>query len=185
GVETCIKAGTRLFVGRPGGVLALDLPLKASATPVWQVKVEGTPASLLAANGRLFAVTREGRLYCFGANKGVPQTLREPTGPPPSADAAKALLDATKVRGGYCLVWGVGTGKLATALAVSGLRVMVLEADAAKANAFRRELSGVGLYGEKVAVLIGSPKDLELPPYLASLIVSEDLAGARIEPAGR
>src|SRR5262249_9625961 len=62
-----IKAGARLYGGADEEVFAVELPLKECGTPVsWRAKVDGTVASLLAADDKLFAVTRQGRLYCFG-----------------------------------------------------------------------------------------------------------------------
>ena len=50
-----------------------DLPAKPKI--VWQKAIDGTVAALAVANGRLYASTREGKLYCFGAEKVEPKTL--------------------------------------------------------------------------------------------------------------
>ena len=50
-------------------------PLPAGKPHIsWQAPIEGRPVHLLAADGRLFVSTREGRLYCFGAEAGDFQT---------------------------------------------------------------------------------------------------------------
>ncbi|HXG10454.1 MAG TPA: PQQ-binding-like beta-propeller repeat protein, partial [Gemmataceae bacterium] len=85
-VETMIKAGPRLYIGAPGMVLAIDLPLKKDEAAVsWRAAIDGTPASLLAADDRLFVVTREGRIYCFGGERVQPRThalMPAPPSPP-------------------------------------------------------------------------------------------------------
>ena len=58
-----------------------------------------------------------------------------------------------------------------------------MDADEQKVHAFRRQLIAAGLYGERVAVHVGDPLTFPFPPYLANLMVSEDLAKAGIEPA--
>jgi hypothetical protein len=100
--------------------------------------------------------------------------------------AAKAhdLLTETGVRGGYCVAWGVGTGRLITELVrQSDLHVIAVEPDAGRAESFRAEMCRAGLYGERVAALTARPGDVDLPPYLAELMVSEDLdeAGATLD----
>jgi outer membrane protein assembly factor BamB len=180
--EALIKAGSRLYLGSAGRVLALDLPLKEGAAPSWEAKVEGTVASLVAADDRLFAVTREGRIYCFGGPQVKPVTYRPM---PPVAEAAdgnrkaeaRAVLDATGVREGYGVVWGVGDGRLVPELArQSRLHLLVIERDAAKVQKFRERMVAADLYGERVAVHQGDPLTFPLPPYFASLMVAEDVA---------
>ncbi|MGQ9731761.1 MAG: outer membrane protein assembly factor BamB family protein [Candidatus Zipacnadales bacterium] len=62
-------AGSRLYGSTKNGVVAaIELPQGGTDLQVaWQTQVDGEPYSMLAANGRLIVVTREGRIYCFGA----------------------------------------------------------------------------------------------------------------------
>lgn len=180
-----IKAGSRLYAGRKGGVVAFALPLPESgaATPAWEVELEGTAASLLAADDRLFVVTLEGTLAAFGANDDAPAAplhYELPAAPLPvvaaGASEADAILSASGVRAGYCALWGAGSTDLATQLLhQTDLRLVLLEPDAQKANAFRALLREAGLGGERVSVLVADPQEVDLPPYLASLMVAGDL----------
>src|SRR5204862_1774162 len=63
-----IKAGSRLYAGAPGKVLAVSLPLPKAGWPdvTWEFPVSGTPATVITADDRLFVVMQEGRLLCFG-----------------------------------------------------------------------------------------------------------------------
>jgi len=73
-------------------------------------------------------------------------------------------------------VWGVGTGRLAEELArQSDLHIIVVDPDKDKIEALRRSLDEAGLYGARIATHVGEPLSFQFPPYLASLIVSEDL----------
>jgi outer membrane protein assembly factor BamB len=188
-LEVLTRAGTRLYGAAEGLVLAYDLPLhRAGARPSWQARVEGRPAQLVAGAGHLFVSTREGRLYCFGGDEGEPQTYPRPRAEPPPADqwAAKAesILTTTGARDGYCVAWGVGSGRLIHQIVrQSRLYVIAVEPDAQKVVDFRKAMADAGLYGERVAVLHDDPDTVDLPPYLASLMVSEDPDTAGIDLA--
>ncbi len=180
--ETLIKAGSRLYGSAANRIFAFEPPLEKDGTPAitWQHEIEGTPVSLLAADDRLFAVTLEGRIYCFGPEQAEPKRHAWNPTPPEPADQwtaeAKAILETTGVREGYCVVFGVGASRLITELVrQSDLRIIAVESDLKKAATVRDQLIAAGLYGERVAVHHGDPRTFPLPPYLASLVVVPDL----------
>jgi len=189
-VDTLIRAGFRVYLGSPGQISAVELPLVKGMAPVtsWKASVEGNPVSLIAADDRLFAVTLEGRIYCFGPERTEQvksYTLKAPSQPPTDewTKTTKTILDTTKVREGYCVSWGVGSGRLIAELVrQSKLHVIAIEPDPEKALAMRRQFITAGLYGERIVVHRGDPLNFALPPYLASLMVSEDLSKAGVEP---
>ena len=176
-----LQAGARLYgCGGPGQVLAFDLPHEGHPVKVsWRGTVEGEVTDMLAADNRLFVVTRQGGIYCFGAAAGAPRRYPLATDAAPSTNAmtarAKDILTQSGVTGGYCLLWGGGTGQLAAALAAqSALRIIAIEPDEAKVASLRQQYTREGLYGTRIAVYTGNPNTLLLPPYLAELIVAED-----------
>jgi outer membrane protein assembly factor BamB len=180
-----IKAGSRLYVGSAGRLLAFSLPLdeKGEAKPVWEATIEGTPVSLIAADDRLYASTLEGRLYCFGVASAAPAQPHKHALPGQalvSSSAAKAraeeILKSSGVSAGYCLIIGAGDGSLAGELARQGnLRIVVVEPDAAKARACREKFRAAGLGGDRASVIVAEPSQISLPPYVASLAVAEAL----------
>jgi outer membrane protein assembly factor BamB len=193
GVESVIKAGPRLYAATADGVCAVELPLPAGAggppAVSWRAAVGGKPANLLAADGRLFVVTLDGHIHCFGPGQVEPIVHDLPPAPAAGASSefARAAVEATGVREGYAVVWGVGSGRLVADLVrLTNLHLIVVEPDAAKVEAARRELQAAGLYGDRVAVHRGDPHTFSLPPYLASLMVSEDpvLAGVPLDATG-
>ena len=179
-----MKAGNRLFLAGDDMVAAVELDSDAATcTVTWEAQVPGEPWTMLAADDRLFVVTREGWLGCFGSGGGRPRTRR----PRPAAASrkspwtqkARAILEATRKREGYCVVAGVGSGRLAEELVrQSKLFVIAVDDDAEKVDAARRRLDRLGLYGTRVSV--HNAKLPDLPPYLADLIVSEDPAAAGV-----
>ncbi|NOZ23257.1 MAG: PQQ-binding-like beta-propeller repeat protein [Planctomycetes bacterium] len=182
-----IKAGSRLYAGGNGIVAAVDIPGENGKAQVsWKAEIDGMPSRMLAADGKLFVVTREGAIYCFGGKEGTPATLKAEQPLAPAEDKwterAKEVIKRTGVSEGYCLALGLGTGRLAEELArQSKLRVIVLEPDVKKIDAARRRLAAKGLYGARVHVIPGDLSHLKLTPYFASLIVSEDPKQAGLE----
>ncbi|NQT40663.1 MAG: PQQ-binding-like beta-propeller repeat protein, partial [Planctomycetes bacterium] len=176
-----IKVGDRLFCGRAGVVEAVDIPAEGEQPKIgWKAEIKGTPQSMLAADGKLFVVTVEGRILAFGEEKQTekPSVQGLWVDLPAVSDrwtaAAADLLRQSDTRVGHILVLGMGSGQLAEELArESECPVLVIEADAERASEFRQKLDGAGLYGSRISVLTGDPATYPLPPYFASLIVSE------------
>lgn len=175
-LTTMIVAGSRVYAGEKGRLLAYDLPLKEDAKHVWEAKIEGTPTSLIAAADQLFAVTLEGRIYAFSATAESPRRLA--LAPPmtagnASATVAKPLLQACGRPEGYGLIVGAKDSALVLELAAeSKLRWVVIDADAQAVAKLRAALAGAGLGADRVAALVADPRELDLPPYFASLIVA-------------
>ena len=191
-----LKAGSRFYAGREGRVAALEVdPKEGRAAIAWRAEFEGIPWTMLAADNKLFVVTTAGRIYCFGAGKQEPKTYSDmPSAettaaekqPPPSADPwnqrAETVVKTTRATEGYCLLLGLGSGRLAEELLrQSRLHLIAVDPDARKIDAFRRRMIEAGLYGSRVAAHVGDPVAYPWPPYLARLIVSEDLRAAGAE----
>ena len=87
GDSAIIRAGGRLYGQTGQTLIAVDLPRPdgGAAKVAWQQPLDGTAAELLAADGKLFAVTREGRIACFGTARGKPRSTssRRAAGAPP------------------------------------------------------------------------------------------------------
>ncbi len=181
GVTALARSEPHLLAGRPGEVVALEIPRKdGPPTIAWRVPVEGTPAHMVAAEGRLFVSTREGRLYAFGLGSNKPHhyplTVEAPVTNEAAAAQVRDLLGTTGVRDGWCVVWGTGDGQFIHELArQSNLRIVVIEPRDERVQALRQRLIAADLYGERVAVLPGDWRAVQLPPYLASLMIAETL----------
>ena len=173
------RVGGRLIAGREGEVLAFDVPAPGAkpgkgVQPTWRGQVQGDPWTALAADDRLLVVTREGKLYCFGPEAPAGGVKKHPLPSPPFAKPLPALPPR-----GICMVWGMGrwTPKRLR-LQAADFHVIVIDPDPKKVAAMRRGLDADGLYGSRVHVLAGDPPAMGLPPYLASLITSDDLPAA-------
>jgi len=186
-----IRAGNKLFGCSESSVCAIERTSQ-EPTPkiVWKTTIDGTVARLLAADDRLFVVTSEGSIHCFGADSGNPVVhqfeAKSPLIDPAAATRARDLLGAKNTQGGYSVVWGVGEGSLVLALLqASDVNVLAVDPDAAKVDSLRTKLVDAGLYGRRATVIVGTPESLELPPYFATTMFCEDLvaAGVKLDPA--
>jgi len=171
-----LKAGRRLYGVRGGKIVAAELaPGNAAVKKAWESDIEGKVGSMIAADDRLYVSTIEGRLYCFGAGEGGGG--RAATGAQPSAtatpSAAKQILASAGVTKGYAVVLGADDPQFLAALATgSQLHIIAVEKDAVKVAAAREHLDAAGLYGRRVAVIEADPETLQLPRYMANLVVS-------------
>ncbi|MHC4916586.1 MAG: outer membrane protein assembly factor BamB family protein, partial [Planctomycetota bacterium] len=175
-----IRAGSRLYGTAKGEVMAIAIPGRRSGAPqiTWRAPVEGRPTSALAAAGRLYVVTLEGKIFCFGGEEIKPKVYEHATENVESHSAfvegAEAVLKASGVRSGYCAVFGGDSPSVAAAIA-DGRKIdaVAVSADAGAAARARRALDRRGQYGRKVTVLRDEP-GLRLPPYFASLVAFSD-----------
>lgn len=140
--------------------------------------VTGKVHSVLAADGKVFIVTEEGRITALGTGKAdLRTTSTSETQKPrftqhgPTALQARQLLAAAGTQRGYALVLGLGEPGLLEALAQqSQLKFLALTDDAAKLSSTRARLAAANLYGDRIALRQVTPKDSGLPPYFANFI---------------
>ncbi len=176
-----IKAGGRLYVQVDRSIVIVDVSRKQHAGPavVGKLPLDGTPASMIAADGKLFVSLTDGRLMCFGARPSSVAAYRRPTEPQATgADSASRraahILQQSAVREGYALLLGVSDRRLVEELLrQSKLQVIAVDEDRGKVNALRQHLVDARLYGTRAEAFVGNPLTFRFPPYLASLMIVE------------
>ncbi|MDP8244619.1 MAG: PQQ-binding-like beta-propeller repeat protein [Candidatus Hinthialibacter antarcticus] len=171
-----IQAGDTLYAGGQGVVSAIRLNGNSEPKLAWTKKVDGTIKRLIAADGRLFAVTLEGRIYALGEEKIEFARHRFPGGTisinQKEIDEANTALRSTSVNDGYAYLFGAGNGELLHALIEqSNLRFIAVDEEQDIVKTLRERFIFAGLYGKRVAALRGNPVTSQAPPYLAELIV--------------
>jgi outer membrane protein assembly factor BamB len=167
---TCLlRAGGRIYAGSEKRLTAFQIGTKTKEA--WRMELAGTPASLLAADDRLFVITREGQIQCYGAE--------------PATPAIHAWKPAKPEASSRDLAWGVGKGyalflgapnpsQLRQVAESSELRIIAFAPDAGLVEKARRDFVAAGIPGERLAIHVGDSRSVDLPPYVASLIVCED-----------
>lgn len=177
-----ILAADVLFLGGQDRIWALSA---SDGDVLWQHALEGRIYGLAAANGRLYASSSTGAIYCFAADAvATPAVVKPEENEHPfnserpdhsPARAAREILDASGITKGYCLVLGAGDGQLAYELArQSDLRVVGVERDAARAAAARAALADTGLYGARLVIHHVAGPTLPYTGYLANLVVAKE-----------
>jgi len=185
------QAGDRLYGSSDGTIAALAGPTEdQNARVVWTADIRGRVWSMLAGDHRLFAVTEEGLLYCFGAAKRNPRrypnrseaTASEFRPDRTDRDEARRLLTQSPDEAGYGLWLGGGRlGLLKELLRQSQMHVVVIEPNVARVASLRADLDRAGFYGTRAHVLGGDLESTALPPYLFSLIFAGNAATAKLQ----
>jgi len=182
-----LRAGKKLYGYAGSNLFGLELPGKGGKPRiVWKERIDGTPTSMLAADGKLFVVTDGGRILCYGRASGQPRKLAPATAPLPEAkdewtEKASAVIKTAQTAVGCCIVLGLDSGRLVEEiLKQSKLKVFAVDADRRKVDAMRDKLVAAGLYGKRAELFVGDPFKFNFPPFIAALIVSEKHSGAEI-----
>jgi outer membrane protein assembly factor BamB len=186
--ESSVAACDNLvIVGGSQFVVAHD---PADGREVWRHEIEGRALDLAITAHRLYVSTDRGRIYCFESGNGTsaPTANRDvfaidqqrDLAPPPTAHAetlaatAARVLDGSTTKKGYCLVVGVGSGRLAYELALaSDLTVVAVDQNLARVREARKALIAAGVYGTRVTVHHVEGEELPFTDFFANVIASE------------
>lgn len=148
-------------------------------------ELEGTIHSIVAAAERLFVVTREGQIHCFGDPASLPTVQSttavqtpvaagadlDPTFPDPVNDLA-TLLPMGETSRGYAAVLGpVSATWLIRFSENSHWHLVVIDDDADRCQRLRSELDVAGLQGWRIAVVHADLPIAGMPPYFASAVI--------------
>ena len=175
--HSLILAGNVLFVGGDDKVAGFA---SGSGRLLWSGPVHGKAHGLAFAGGKLFVSTDKGNIHCFSPGVAVAKAPATVTSrrvldkeKPTHKGVADAIVKASGIRKGICLVLDCGDGQLAAEIAKqTELRVIGVERDATKVAAAREALRAAGLYGTRVTVHHLTSENLPYPPYFANLVVS-------------
>lgn len=188
-------AGQTAFSGKRGLVASFDINAARAAgkarPPVWSAEIEGAPAAMLAGDGKLFVVTRDAHVYCFGDGEAKTQhhlLAHRPSPRPAPGPAASYPKVVERIRadhadaGGYAIAMGIGSGRLIEELAIqSELQIIAVDDDPANVRRLRERTDAAGSYGTRITASVGDPASFEFPPYMADLVVSEELPTVPID----
>ncbi|HXX92938.1 MAG TPA: PQQ-binding-like beta-propeller repeat protein, partial [Planctomycetota bacterium] len=179
-IECMIRSGERFYLGTEGRVAIYE-----KNREIGQIRLEGTPATLLAADDRLFVVTREGKIACYGQDQRAPQSHAwgpRPDlgkGPSPMADT----MASEGVAEGYGLIYSAaGARTLLPEVGRTRSHLIFIHPDLQAVEEMRSRLSASGVYGELAEVHPGTVDTVEVPPYLAQAVFFDapELSASRL-----
>jgi outer membrane protein assembly factor BamB len=161
------QAGQRLYGCGYGGLIgSVDLSESGGAGAPWTANVDGDVWTMIPGDGKLFAVTEQGAIYCFGEPSPEPAVVHgQPVGVERRAEHGRVAA------GGYVMVWGLGEDAFDRLVELArDYHVIAVDPSEREVTALRRRLDNAGLYGTSVHLLVGEPTQMRFPPYLASRI---------------
>jgi len=174
-----LNTADRLFCSTANGnILSFNLKKRPTSKEVWradwQYHADSKIWNIIAADHKLFAVTEKGTIYCFGENKGnkTYALTRSPlqSSKSESEQTITKILNETKQKSGYCLVYGIGSGDIIRELIrKTDMHIVVIACAKDDIYDFRRKMDNARIYGERVAVFAG--KIADLPSYFANLAI--------------
>ncbi len=173
-----IKAGDCLFAADSSGIQAVKLRRKNKTKVIWSYKTDENVERLLAANGKLIAVTGNGTIMVFGDSKPAMVTKHERifTNSMVKNGKAQKIIDATGVKDGYSLIFGSeDIEQIKDLLATTSLHIVVYEKNAERINFLREYFDKAGITANRISFQYYKDKFPLLPKYFSSLTIINDL----------
>lgn len=173
-----IKAGDHLYAAGGGVLTAIALPQGDTLPRIaWSQPIDGGVQRLLAANGKLVAVTQDGRILVYGNSRQQPlnaaKTLTSLHPSPTAVARARSLLTESGTSIGHVLCYDASDLDLIDALITESLtQITIIERNASKVDALRRRFDGSGHQGKRVSICQGDPTSFMAPPYIAHLTIA-------------
>ncbi len=172
-----IRAGN-LLIGTSSRTCAILDPSQKE-NPRWSHDFPRSIWEVIAADDRLFVVTHDNHLYCFGADKQAPLThplTQTKLAVSPKADTlSKQWVSEVEGAEGVALIFGLNAGDLPAAIIKnSNFHVIVVDEDPKKTNPFRETMIAADLYGKRVAAITARPDNQLLPEYMCHLILVQN-----------
>lgn len=176
GINTMLATNTQLIVGLKDKVAAIALPLpdELVANPptfVWEAKTESAVTSLAVADDRLFVSTKDHQLICLGA--GEPPTVPKMSEPVDEKNVLSELPRPSVSPTGFAVTWESTEGRLDRLLSNPNLDIIAFHSDPAEVARLRKRYIARQLYGERIAVMQGTPTTITLPQYFANYMLAE------------
>ena len=149
--------------------------------------IEGRIHTLLAADGRLFGSTLDGKIFCLGEKPervGAPGFFSAISWPHSMLwrTRAETVFRHVGALQGHALLLGAATDGLVLEMVErKGLKVLGVDPDAGRVHWLRSQLDKhSGAYGGRVSFLAGDSDLASLPPYFASLLIGGDQSGVEL-----
>ena len=187
--EIFLQAGDRLYAGAEDQISSFDLADLKDGKPVWNwsAKIKGAPWTMLAADERLFVVTQENQIFCFGAKKIEPthHSLVSSTEPVPEikpTDKLQIALSNMAGKDGFALLLGADKSSVDALLNHTKLHLMVVDSDSVNVATLRRHYDAAGQYGERVSIFYReNPANFPVAPYFADLVLVQQKVASELK----
>ncbi|MDC0050939.1 PQQ-binding-like beta-propeller repeat protein, partial [Verrucomicrobia bacterium] len=163
---------------------------RGKAKPTAQADLKSKTWTVLAADDRLFVITLDGQLHCFGSKQTktqhhlIPPRAKLPVNPAAAAKVNSWIHSPENARGHGLLLGDADVGVIHELLRQTELRLTVVEADATKASSLRELLTAAGFYGERVTVHHHTkPLTFAAQPHFANVVMVNGNAAGNLTEA--
>ncbi|GAB1452197.1 hypothetical protein MASR2M47_22530 [Draconibacterium sp.] len=172
-----IKAGNCLYAANDSGISAIRLNSAGKPETIWNYNTPETIERLIAANGKLIAVTADGAILTFGDTPpaNVKEYARKETKAMAKPGKAKKLIQTAGITDGYCLILGGENIQLINGLLSStDLNLVVYEKNSDKVESLREQFDQAGISANRLNFQHFVDKFPALPKYFSSLTIVTD-----------
>lgn len=172
-----IKAGNFLYAGGKRGITAVRIKNGRNPEIAWNYRSDMKIERLIAAGGKLVAVSENGEVMVFGDTpvEKISRYDKNKKEPLKGNLKARKIIDKTGVSEGYCLVFGGVNKKLLNGL-LSGtnLNIVVYDKDIARVNSLRQYYDDAGIKTNRLSFLHYKDKFPAISKYMSGLTVVND-----------
>ncbi|MBN1108623.1 MAG: PQQ-binding-like beta-propeller repeat protein [Bacteroidales bacterium] len=172
-----IKAGNTLFAADSTGISAVTLKPGSEPELTWRYDSDRIIERLVAANGKLVAVTSDGSVMVFGDRPAEEVAMHDKkvVRIKGNSKAARKILNTAAVSEGYAVVFGSDVKLLEGLVVNSMLSIVAYIDDAAKINLLREYFDERDIEAQRLSFLPYYPSEIRLPKYFSSLtVIAED-----------
>ena len=172
-----IKAGNCLFAADSTGISAVKLLPGNNAKEIWNYQTDKNVERLVAANGKLIAVTGDGTIMIFGDTP-----LEQVADLSKDRNVAKSvqksrIVKETGITEGYCLVLGGNDIQLLKNLVYgTSLNIVAYEKDHERVQSLREYFDKSGVTADRLSFQHLGDKFPSLPKYFSSLTIVNNLS---------
>lgn len=183
-----IQAGNVLYAGGDGWITAIRLSDDKSTMPtiLWKVPFDGIASRLVAADEKLFVVTKEGSLFAFAPGEHesrVVATEAKPIKIPAGVSSSvEHLLRGVNQSNGYAIVVGEDDPAwFAALLEKTSLRVIGTHSDSTVVHTLRQTFVDAQLHGKRTSFQKKSIQEMAAPSHLAHAVFVRSAEGLSAE----
>jgi len=172
-----IKAGDCLYAADSLGITAIKIS-DNKPSKMWSIPTEQNIQRLVAANGKLIAVSEEGDLLVYGNTPvhkvAVIDNFRNQVSF--KSSAADEIIAATSVTSGYSVVFGTKDLDLFKGLiSNTSLTIIAYDRDPSRVAYLREYFDKLGIEANRLAFLYAGEEFPLLPKYFSSLTIVDDI----------
>lgn len=165
-----IKAGDCLFAADSTGIKSIKLLPGNETEVIWSYNTNKNVERLIAANGKLIAITSDGSILVFGDSPPENIMTYHRNGISSKKIRTSKIIRKTGITDGYGLIIGTGSIRILNQLIYgTSLYIIVCEKDQDRIRRLRKYYDKAGVSSERISFLPFGDKLPALPKYFSSL----------------